>query len=112
MSVTSVWQTAQDIVGKKEVLAMQLGLFQPGTLVSFCYLGKARLGVIRSTEPQLAPDGQAFINAQVSYLDNPELTAHIRRESEMCVIMRNVFDLADECRAKIKEIENAKEEKE
>lgn len=102
-SQVNAWQQAKDIVSKKQILAMQLGLFQPGTLVSFCYLGKARLGVIKSINPKQDAAGEAQINAVVVHLDDSTKTTEVRKEETMCVLLRNVFDLRDECWAKIKE---------
>ncbi len=86
------WQLAKDIRAKKRVVEMSMGLFQPGTLVSFCYQGQARLGVIHSIDPKQDASGVAYINAQVTHLDNPKVHTTVRKEHEMCVILRNVFD--------------------
>lgn len=101
------WQLAKEIVAKKRVGEMRMGLFQPGTLVSFCYQGQARLGVIHSTDPKLDAAGVAAINAEVDHLNTPGLRTNVRKESEMCLILRNVFDTHKEFLAKKKEKEDA-----
>lgn len=86
------WQLAKDMIAKKRVVAISMGLFQPGTLVSFCYQGQARIGVIHSVDPKQDAIGVAYINAKVAHLDNPSLLTEVRKEGDMCLILRNVFE--------------------
>ena len=104
------WQLAKDLLNRRRMGEMSMGLFQRGTLVSFCCQGEAKIGVITSTEPKVDASGEVFINARVTHMDDPKRTTDVRREREMCVIFKNVFERHEEFMEKLKADEKKAQE--